>query len=114
MSHLLDMCMDGRGLLQVFLLPFPQGPGCLSCVLFITCYVVALVTIDDPTLLVLGVLVFGLLEFLFDGCISLEMYLDAILTTNVLKLLAVPLVYGMTTCPIVLVGPRLLLVVAVS
>ena len=31
-SCLLDVCMDGRGLLEMFLASFPQGPGCLSYV----------------------------------------------------------------------------------
>ena len=72
--------MDGRELLQVLPASFPQGPGCLPYVSFIACYVVALVTVDDSTFLVFGVLVLGPREYLLNGCVSLEVYLNAILT----------------------------------
>ena len=75
--------MDGRGLLQVFLVSFPQGPDCLPYVLLITGYVVAFVTVDYPTLLVHGALVFRFHKYLFDSCVSLEVYFDSILTTDV-------------------------------
>ena len=77
--------MDGKGLLEVFLASFPKGPGCLPYVFLIAGYVVALVTVDDPTLLIHGVLVLRLHKYLFDSCVSLEVYLDAILTTDVLE-----------------------------
>ena len=83
--------MNGRGLLQVLLASFPQGPGCLPYVFFITCYVVALVAVDDSTFLVFGVLVLGPHEYLFNGCVSLEVYLDAILTTDVFETFGCPL-----------------------
>ena len=51
--------MDGRGLFLMSFVPFPQGPGCLSYVFLISCYVGALVTVDDATLPFLGVLVLG-------------------------------------------------------
>ena len=41
----------------------------------------ALITVDLSTFAVLGILVFRFHEDLFDGLISFEMYLDAILTT---------------------------------
>ena len=77
--------MDGRGLLQVFLASFPQGSCCFPYVLLITGYVLALVNVDYPTILVHGVLVFRLHKYLFDSCVSLEVYLDSILTTDVLE-----------------------------
>ena len=69
----------------MFLVSFPQGPGCLHYVFLITCYVVTLIAIDDSTFHIHGVLVLGLHEYLFDGCVSFEMYLDAILTTDLFE-----------------------------
>ena len=83
--------MDGRGMLQMFLTSLPQGPDCLSYVFLITCYIVTLVDVDDSTLLILGVLVLGLHEYLFNRCGSFEMYLDAILTTDVFETFGCPL-----------------------
>ena len=45
----------------------------------------ALATVDDPTLLVLGVWVLGFHKDLFDCCIALELYLYSILTTDVVE-----------------------------
>ena len=76
-----------------------MGEGCFRCSLDLSPrglaispmysssagYVVALVTVDYPTLLVHGVLVFRLHKYLFDSCVSLEVYLDSLLTTDVLE-----------------------------
>ena len=53
-SCLLDVHMDGRGVLQMFFASFPQGPGCLSYVFLITCYVGTLVTVHNSTFLFLA------------------------------------------------------------
>ena len=41
----------------MFFASFPQDPGSLSYILLITCYVGTLVTVDDSTFLLSGVLV---------------------------------------------------------
>ena len=46
--------MDGRGILQVLLVPFPQGPGCLPYVLFIAHEFHTLVHVNSFTLLSMG------------------------------------------------------------
>ena len=69
----------------MFLASFPKGPCCFTYVLLIAGYVVALETVDDPILLVLRVLVLGFHKSLFDCCVALEVYLYAILTTDVLE-----------------------------
>ena len=69
----------------MFFAPFLQGPGCLSYVFFIACYVGTLITVDNATFLLHGVLVLGLHEQLFYCCVTLEVYLNAILTTYVVK-----------------------------
>ena len=77
--------MDGRGLFEVLLASFPKDPCCITYVLLIAGYVVALETVDDPTLLVLRILVLGFHKNLFDCCVTLAVYLYAILTTDVLE-----------------------------
>ena len=77
--------MDGRGLLEVLLASFLKGPGCFPYALLIAGYVIALVTVDDPTLLIHGVLVLRLHKYKFDSCVAFEVYPDAILTTDVLE-----------------------------
>ena len=69
----------------MFLAFFPKGSGCIPYVFLIAGYVVALVTADDPPLLIHGVLVLRLHKYLFDSCVSLEVYLAVILTTDVLE-----------------------------
>ena len=69
----------------MFLASIPHDPGCLPYVLLISGYVATFVTVDYPTLLVHGVLVFRLHKYLFDSCVSLEVYLDSILNTDVLE-----------------------------
>ena len=44
------VCMDGSGFLQVLLVSFPQGPGCLPYVFLITREFPILVQVDGPTL----------------------------------------------------------------
>ena len=46
--------MDGRGFLQVLLVPFPWGPGCFPYILFIACEFPILVHIDSSTILSIG------------------------------------------------------------
>ena len=49
-SCLLSVCMDGIGLFEVFHASFSKGPCCFFYVLLITGYVIALETVDSPTL----------------------------------------------------------------
>ena len=51
-SSLGDMCMDGKGFLQVLLEPFPQSPGCFPYILFIAYKLLTLVHVNCCTLLV--------------------------------------------------------------
>ena len=75
----------------MFLASFLQGPGCLSYVFLIACYIVTLVAVDDSTLITLGVLVLGFHEYLFNSCVSSEMYLGAILNIDVFETFGCPL-----------------------
>ena len=79
------MCMDGRGLFQVFLASFSKGPCCFPYVLLMAGYVIALETVDNPAFLFLRVLVLWFHEDLFYCCVAFEMYLYTILTTYVLE-----------------------------
>ena len=79
------MYVDGGWLFQVFLTSFSKGPGHLPYVFFIASYVIALGTVDYPTLLFFRVLVFGFHEGLFDCSVALEVSLYPIFTTGVLK-----------------------------
>ena len=51
------MCKYGGWFLQVFFVPFPQGSGSFPYVFFITIHLFTLVTVDDITFVVLGVLI---------------------------------------------------------
>ena len=51
--------MDGRGFLQVFLVPYPQGPRCSPYVFFNAYEFLALVHVDISTFLIYRILVFG-------------------------------------------------------
>ena len=68
----------------MFLVPLPQGPRCFSDILLPTVQSCTLVTINDTTFLLLGVLVFGLDQYLFEGPITLEMCLNSIFAAGVL------------------------------
>ena len=109
-SCLFSMGMDGRGLFDVFLASFSKGPCCFPYVLLITGYVIALETVDNPTLLFFRVLVLWFHKDLFDCCIAFEMYLYTILHMC-LKLSTSPFVYGITTCSTVEWGLELVVVV---
>ena len=84
-SYLLDMCMHGRRLLKMFLVPLPQGPWCFPYVFPTAGNVPTLIAVYYATLLVLGVLVLRLHEELFDCSVSLEVNLYSILTTYLRK-----------------------------
>ena len=85
----------------MFLVSFPKGPGCLPYVFLITGYVTALETVYNPTFAVCGVLVLGLHEDLFMVVLPLKCTWIPYLPQICLKLLAIPLVYDITTWPIV-------------
>ena len=51
--------MDGKGFLQVLLVPFPQGPGCFPYIFFIAHDFPTLVHEDSSTFLVYWILVLG-------------------------------------------------------
>ena len=96
-----------------------MGEGCLRCslhlspnvlavssyVLLIAGYVVALETVDNPTLLFFRVLVFWLHEDLFYLYVVLKCSCIPYLPHVCLKLSARPFVYGMTTYATVDLGP---------
>ena len=84
-SCLLDMHMYGGRLLEMFIVPLPQGPSCFPYVFITAGNVPTLIAVCYPTLLVLGVPVLRLHEELFDCSVSLEVSLYAILTTYLLK-----------------------------
>ena len=69
----------------MFFASFPQGPGCLSYVFLIACYVGTLVAVDDSTLLILGAWSLGFISTCLVVVFPLEVYLDTILTTYVFK-----------------------------
>ena len=79
--------------------PFPQGPPSLSYVFFITSDFSTLVAVDDSNLPVLGVLIFGFNQQLFQCTIPLEMCLDIIFSINLLDAPPSPWMYGMTMWP---------------
>ena len=84
MSCLLYVHVDGgvaSGVPYIFL----QGPCCLPYEFFITSYVIALGTVDYPTLLSFGVLVFGFHEDLLNCIVALEVSLYPILTTGMFE-----------------------------
>ena len=109
-SCLLHVCMDGRGLLEVLLASFTKCPCCFSYVLLIAGYVVALETVDNPTLLFFRVLVFWLHEDLFYWYVVLKCSCIPYLPHVCLKLSARPFVYGMTTYATVDLGLELAVV----
>ena len=75
----------GEGCVRCSLLLSPRVLAVSPMYFLIAGYVVALETVYDATFLFLWVLVLGLHEDLFNGCVTLEVYLYAILTTNVLE-----------------------------
>ena len=82
---LLYVCLDGRRVSEVLLASFPKGPCCSLYVFLIAGYVVALVAVDNPALLIPGVLVLKLHQCLFYCSVALEVYLDTISTTDVFE-----------------------------
>ena len=63
----------------MFLVPFPQGPRCLTNVFFTSVYGSTLVTVYYPTRLFLGVLVLGPYQHLFEGPVDSDVGLNAVL-----------------------------------
>ena len=63
----------------MFLVPLPQGLRCLTNVFFTTVYGSTLVTLYYSTLLFLGVLVLWPYQHLFEGPVTSEAGLNAIL-----------------------------------
>ena len=63
----------------MFFVPLPQGPRCLTNVFFTTVYGSTLVILYYPTLLILVVLVLWLYQHLFEGPVTSEVGLNAIL-----------------------------------
>ena len=66
----------------MFLVPLPQGPGCLTDVFFTTVYGSTLVTLYHLTLLFLGVLVLGPYQHLFEDPVASKVGLNAILAAD--------------------------------
>ena len=71
----------GEGCLRCSFFSLPKGPCCFPYVLFIAIQVFALVAVYNSTFVVLGVLVLGLHNYLFDGGVTLEVNLYTIPTT---------------------------------
>ena len=65
----------GGWFLEMFLIPFPQGSGSFPYVFFIAIHFSTLVTLDDITFVVLGILILRSDQQLLDGGTSLEVYL---------------------------------------
>ena len=105
-SCLLHACVDGRGLLEVFLVSFSKDPSFFPYVVLTAGYVVALETVDNPALLFFRVLVLWLHVVLPLKCTCIP-YLPHMC----LKLSASSFVYGITTCPTVELGLELVVVV---
>ena len=103
------MPVDGGRLFKVFLSSLPKGPGSFSYVLFITVEVVTLVAVYDSTFVVLGVLVLGLHEYLFDCSVTLDVNLYTILTTYLFDAFSYSLCIWYETCPIVVLLPLMVL-----
>ena len=61
----------------MFLVPLPQSPGCFSYVLFPTVYGCTLVTVNNTTLLFLGVLVLGFNQSFLEGHVAFKMWLNS-------------------------------------
>ena len=89
----------GKGSLR-FLIPLPQGPRCFTNVFFTTVYGSTLVTVYYLTLLFLGVLVLWPYQHLFEGPVTSEVALNAILGAGVFDAFPRPWTYGITMCPI--------------
>ena len=68
----------------MFLVPLPQGPRCFSDILLPTVQGCTLVTVNNTTFLLLGLLVFGLDQYPLQGPITLEMCLNSIFAAGVL------------------------------
>ena len=70
------------------LISFSKCSRCLYYTLLIACEFPTLITVDSPTLLVYGILIFGFDQYLFDGFITLEVGLDTILAAYLLDALS--------------------------
>ena len=57
----------------MFLVPLHQGPSCFSNILLSTVYGWTLVAVDNTTLLVFWVLIFGLDQYVLEGPVTFEM-----------------------------------------
>ena len=94
-----------RGPPEVFLVPLPQDPSCFSNILLSTVYGWTLVAVDNTTLLVLRVLIFGLDQYLLEGPVTLEMCPYAIFEACVFDTSRRPCTCVMTMCPILGLPP---------
>ena len=106
--------MDGRGLFGVFLASFSKGPCCFPYVLLITGYVIALETVDNPSLLSLGSWSFGFMRTCFIVVLPLISTCIPYFPHMCLKPSTSPFVYGITTCPTVELGLELVVVVVLA
>ena len=81
-------------LLQVFFVPFPQGSGIFPYVFLITIHLSTLVTVEDITFAVLGVLILMSDQQLLDGGTSLEVCLYPISAADLLEAFSQSLYIG--------------------
>ena len=106
--------MDGRGLLEVFLLSLSKGLCCHLYVFLITHSVIELETVDYPTFLVLGVLVLWFHEDMFYCGVSFEVSLYAMLTTCVFETVHQPLCVWYDNYPMMDLGLEMVAVTVLA
>ena len=84
------MVIYGRGGFQVFLEPFPKCSLGFSNIFLITVHPVTMISVDDPTLFLDGILVLRSHWEVLDGSASFTMYLHLKFFANVFDTLAEP------------------------
>ena len=94
MPCLADVHMYGGWFLQAFFVPFPQGSGSLPYVFFIAIHLSTLVTADDITFVILGILILRSDQQLLDGGTSPEICLYPISAADLLKVFPQSLYIG--------------------
>ena len=92
MTSDVKMVKYGGGGLLVFFEPLTKGSRGLSYIFIFTLHPSIFITVDDPTLLHHGVLIFRAHQEVLDGSPSLEVYLHTIVTAFVLDTFTQPLI----------------------
>ena len=84
----------GGGCLEMFFEPLTKGSRGFTNVLLITLHPVTLISVDDPTFFLNGILIFRGHEEVFYCIASLEVHLHPIFTAGLLHALTYPLIVG--------------------